>query len=542
MGALSIIWRELLTAARRARTYGSRTGVAAIGTAIVACFVSIFQLDRVPPLQQGPLLFVWLVGLIAFFAVFGGVFLTSDSLASERRDGTLPFLFLTHLRAFDVVAGKAASGFINGTCSLLATVPIMVIPLMLGGVAAKTVILAVVCVFSLLLLGLSSGVLVSSFTDHSRKAAVFGISLLVTLFVGPVAVAAWATWTVGLNSSTSLLFVTSLSPAAALIHLLGGLPLPRTLPFSPFALSIGTSLAMSLIMFLESAFILARTWRDSERVRRPKKEFNETQAPVPTESLSKWRTRMLDLNPFCWLALRSPVRQHQAWIVVGVLGFLLLVARFQDWWKFGSTALASTGAGITFFLVVLWASTEAGSRLAESRRTQSLELLLTTGFTPREIIKGQWLALAHQFALPLSVLLLLGFLLRYVAVDPPSLTTWVQGTALFGFDLMAASWIAMWNGLKTGKEGRGGAAIVLWLFVLPAIITPILYWFRLFLAFKTNIEIFVPASPVRGLNPPMQWYLVVAFTIGTIALWISRTRLYREFRRLAAQPATKQKG
>ena len=59
---------------------------------------------------------------------------TADCLSSEKREGTLGFLFLTDLKAYDVVAGKLASSSLSAAYGLLAVMPVLTIPMLLGGV------------------------------------------------------------------------------------------------------------------------------------------------------------------------------------------------------------------------------------------------------------------------------------------------------------------------------------------------------------------------------------------------------------------------
>src|SRR5688572_27570601 len=99
MTFLPIVERELRVAARRRSTYWTRAGVAAAALILFGGMVGLSSLQRSGlATQLGPILF-GIFSWLSFIAVCAaGVFLTSDSLSEEKREGTLGLLFLTDLR------------------------------------------------------------------------------------------------------------------------------------------------------------------------------------------------------------------------------------------------------------------------------------------------------------------------------------------------------------------------------------------------------------------------------------------------------------
>ncbi|MGH7973682.1 MAG: ABC transporter permease, partial [Limisphaerales bacterium] len=76
-----------------------------------------------------------LIYLYAFIlCLLSGAFLTSDSISSEKRDGTLGLLFLSELKGHDVVLGKFVGLALNAFYCLLALLPVAALALILGGV------------------------------------------------------------------------------------------------------------------------------------------------------------------------------------------------------------------------------------------------------------------------------------------------------------------------------------------------------------------------------------------------------------------------
>ena len=102
-----VVDRELRVAARNATTFWLRTGVALMAMLVHTAVLLISSLGVFGSSPPGDTLFSVVTWMSLIAALSAGVFFTSDCLSSERRDGTLGFLFLTNLRGYDVVAGSS---------------------------------------------------------------------------------------------------------------------------------------------------------------------------------------------------------------------------------------------------------------------------------------------------------------------------------------------------------------------------------------------------------------------------------------------------
>src|SRR4051812_12692098 len=131
MVLLPIVDRELRVAARRASTYWMRC-VAAMLVLIV--FLVLLANGRGSMAQMGKHLLNAMGVLALGFSMLAGVFLTSDCLSEEKREGTLGLLFLTDLKGYDVVLGKLAANSLHAFFGLLAIFPVLGLSLLLGGV------------------------------------------------------------------------------------------------------------------------------------------------------------------------------------------------------------------------------------------------------------------------------------------------------------------------------------------------------------------------------------------------------------------------
>ena len=132
MTFLPIVARELRIASRRRSTYWLRSGAALVVMVIGTWFFLVAQ--NQPPAQIALILFGLLTGGAVLYCLFSGVRYTADCLSEEKREGTLGLLFLTDLKGYDVVFGKLVATSLNGFYGVLAVVPMLALPLLLGGV------------------------------------------------------------------------------------------------------------------------------------------------------------------------------------------------------------------------------------------------------------------------------------------------------------------------------------------------------------------------------------------------------------------------
>src|SRR5437867_2054998 len=133
MRFLPVVERELRMAARRRSTYGLRLLVA-LAAFSLTLWICTLPVRGQAPTDLGKSLFAVLTIMAFAYCLLIGPFLTTDTISSEKREGTLGLLFLTDLSSFDVVLGKWAATSLAGFYGLLAVLPVLGIPLLLGGV------------------------------------------------------------------------------------------------------------------------------------------------------------------------------------------------------------------------------------------------------------------------------------------------------------------------------------------------------------------------------------------------------------------------
>src|SRR5207247_6617314 len=118
--------------------------------------------------------------------LFIGARLTADSLSAEKREGTLGLLFLTDLKGYDVVLGKLAATSVNSVYALLAIVPVMALPVQMGGVTAAELWQSALVLLNTLFFSMAAGVFVSTLSRNERKSMFAAVFVVLFLTFAPL--------------------------------------------------------------------------------------------------------------------------------------------------------------------------------------------------------------------------------------------------------------------------------------------------------------------------------------------------------------------
>ena len=473
MTFLPIVARELRIAARRTGTYWVRSG-AALAILIIGAWFFLMNLQR-PPRELALGLFSILTGSAVLYCLLSGIWFTADCLSEEKREGTLGLLFLTDLKGYDVVFGKLVATSLNGFYAVMAVVPILALPLLLGGVTAGEFGRMALVVVNTLFFSLALGICVSALSRSPRKAMAMTL-LLILLFTAMLP--AWGAWRA----------VAAKAPQVARAWLMPSTGFSYWLAFDltyktrarEFWWSIAVIHGLGWILLLLASVIAPRAWQDR---------------PAGAQSL-RWRERwrgwsygnlveravfrqhLLDRSAYFWLAARARLKPAYLWAMLGLVacGWVWGLARSGRDWLDEMTYVLT---GLLLNLVIkVWFALEAGRPLAEDRRQGSLELLLSTPLTEKEILHGQMLALRRQFRGPVVVVLLV-FCFFAMAASSDTLSQqepkdrllwilfWAAAMIMFVADLMALYWVGMWAGLTARNPTRAAAVNLGRILALP---------------------------------------------------------------------------
>jgi len=384
-------------ASRKRTTFRVRVYAALVAFVIGTGFLVLtaIGLPVSGPAMPGKALFGVLTWLSLAAALSAGLFLTSDCVSEEKREGTLGLLFLTSLRGYDIVAGKLLATSIRGFHALLAIVPVLAITLLMGGITGLRFAKTSVALVAAFLASLAAGLFASTLSRDSQKSMIATLALVLVLAGGGPA----ADGIIAAVRERPFEPLLSLTSPVSLFVMAGDSG--RT-PF--WSGLLGNAIVTGLSLGL-AAVLIRHTWQQ--------------RAPAPPRRVQTWRQwwrfggtrrrmalrqRLLDVNPVLWLACRERWQAVSLWILA-----LLLVGAFAALYIDSSGGLIEIGWHVlalpVILLLYLGAASEATRMFVEARRSGLLELMLSTPLSARRILQGQWRAWLRLFGLPLGLCL-----------------------------------------------------------------------------------------------------------------------------------------
>lgn len=403
MVGLPIAERDLRVGARSPATYNFRRNAAAVALII---FFALFWSVGFSGGWMAAKIFRLLSLLTYVYALLAGVILAADSVSAEKRDGTLGLLFLTALKPYDLVVGSISANSLKAFYGLLAIFPVLGISFLLGGVEWSEFARVCLALGSALLFSLSWSLLISCLSRKhivAASCAIAGLVFFALLVPGFCAILRKLSplhaggWVVVLNVFSPTTMLDAASPGIA----------P---PWDHFWYSCAAVNSMSIALLFLCGIILPRVWRDH-----PGQAPIWTRAPSFRRTRISWfalrkraRTRLLEKNPFLWLATRASSESTRfllfALFLAAAASFLSRLpavapaARVPDMGAFlfvWAWVLGALHAAFAFKVAAL-----STARLSEDRRLGALESLLVTPLGVRQILRGQWHALAAQLTGP----------------------------------------------------------------------------------------------------------------------------------------------
>ncbi len=475
MTFLPIVQRELRGAARRRSTFRVRwwTTVLALGVSTVALIFIAMSGHR----TLGAPLF----NVLAFYAfglsLLAGVFLTADCLSEEKREGTLGLLFLTDLKGYDVVLGKLVATSVNACYCLLALLPVMALPLLLGGVTGAEYARMALALLDALFFSLAVGMCVSAFGRDSQRAMGNTLGLLF-LAVAGLPVLAALTRTTRFSDAANL--VAGFSPFQP-FALAGDLEYRGHA--RPFWLGLAGSSVLGAVWLALASLALPRLWRERSRQALRILQPGPSQ-PRHARPRTSHAAELLARNPVSWLLSDEPAIRWRAWFLVAAWAVVVACVMALAGASEAPMILIYAGLPFGFGLKVLFAF-QAGRFFAEGRRNGALELLLCTPLTNREIVRGQSLALWHSFLWPVIIFVILLFAPAIARIwTAIAQQQWEPVThALVGsffaalftvrlvMDLLSVCWFGMALALTTRRPTLAPALTVLFVLILPSILS-----------------------------------------------------------------------
>ena len=471
---LPIVTRELRVRARQPRTFYVRVGGATLVILIVGGllgFVSGFSGAGV----AGHGLFRTLVWGAYLFCLTEGLRSTADCLSEEKRAGTLGLLFLTDLRGYDVVLGKLLAAGLNSLYVLLAILPPLAVPILLGGVTGGEFWRAALALVATLFFSLSVGLLVSAISRDERRAWSATIFIVLAMAIVPPLIDLAAGVTTILPSTLG-----AVSPTTMLLSLwdTGYAAKPGAFWNALWAVTL-----LGVLALAAASWILPRAWQD-ENVSTvakgsPARPTENAVRDARSPKAARRDQHLLAANPMLWLANRSTDSAGFIWSLAGIGIFWGATGLYWARSSLAGILVVCLGLLGLHTLMVMRIAWEACHQLAEPRDSGALEILLSTPLTPEVIINGHLHALRRLYLGPsLSILttaLVLFAVHSGVAISSrqsgPSASLLTFAAVVFWgaafLDLHAAAHYGLWLGLKFRKPSQALSRTLLTIVGLP---------------------------------------------------------------------------
>jgi ABC-type transport system involved in multi-copper enzyme maturation permease subunit len=459
MTFLPIVERELRVRARQKATFRVR-----MGAAVVACLVLFFFLFATgamfSPSRTGQGAF-WILSVLAFiWCLLEGPRNTADALSEEKREGTLGLLFLTDLKGYDVVLGKLLATSLNSFYGVLAILPPLGVPLLLGGVTAGEFWRMVLLLIVTLLFSLTASLLISSASRDERRAW-FCAALLVGFLAAVPPLFRWV-------PLPSTVLLGALSPTPALYSLQDAVFDRR--PESYWYSVMGVH-GLSWAFLVAACLVLPLSWQDkpTQKANRELKVGNRLRREVD-------RRRSMHLNPVVWMLTRGKRADWYVWAVIASVAVPATIIA-ATWKSAGVLFIPFIIAAVALnFLLAVWVAAKACFMISDARTSGALDLLMTTPISPVQVINGHMEALKRQFIAPFVALSVaevgIVALLDINTAGELALAVVLTMVAagLMGAQLMAVAWFGLWTGLTSKKSAHAVAKTILWVLVGPMLL------------------------------------------------------------------------
>ncbi|EEF58532.1 hypothetical protein [Pedosphaera parvula] len=413
MNALPVIAREMRTQARHSFTYLLRV----IGVMILLLVCFIFAVNNGFSPQLGGKLFGY-INLTLFFSIWIMVPpLAADSISKEKREGTLGLLFLTPLKARDIVLAKGLVHGLRAFSLWVAVIPVMTIPFLLGGVSWEEAVICGLVNFSSLCWAMAAGILATSTGKAWLRCLLLAYAFGMCFFIffgylhgqGVFAalggkVFSWANFTGSSPNYLALGIYDALDFDGAWGHQLASIATPQRINWLIAEVVVTVISFLALLLSIKIAgWPLRRGWQDKppskEQVWVEKTFFTPV---LGVTFLQRWMRRKLNKNPIGWLEQRTWSGRLVTWGWFSIMISLYSMAVPGGLYR-GLQIMQQLMA----WLLIMGISVSAASSFRRERETGVLELLLVSPVTVQQIIGGRLRGLWSQFLPALVVLMVL---------------------------------------------------------------------------------------------------------------------------------------
>ena len=504
MISLPIVERELGIASRNLGSWLSRWIIAIVAV----CFGGLWlgMAYSVGGMMKGDVFFAILAWACFVYCLLAGLWTTSDTLTREKTDGTLGLLFLTDLRGYDVVLGKMITASLKSFYGVLAVLPVLALPLLMGGVTNDQFWRTAGALLNILIFSLSMGMFFSALSWSSGRAVFWTFFSLFSVTMLPL-IHLWLGGT-----ASALNFV---SPGFAMANASAPVIGTPAAGFSGHWAWLGSGLAVSGMLLVLASWTISHRWRET-KLRPQTPSLGERTDGDRLQSSAERQSAILDANPAGWLvwrvrSFRTSRRLLMAlMITIGLVlpGFVVLAgAGIDDLWIFMGS-LVWVGS----FWIRLEVARHAVTTIHEAKASGALEQILVTPVDEKEFRRGHFAAMVRFWMWPVIVLASLPIV---AALFSMFMEGWIFDDALFGVsimglmsgliavvffgDLFALYYSGCWFALRSSNYSAAFWKTFGFVYLLPTIGSVLFCWMGQFIWLITDIIFIVwPLTSLQG--------------------------------------------
>lgn len=520
-----VIIRELRANSRQWGTYWLRVLAAAFA---IGAFVLFMERGRgMRTGREGAELFSTMHRILLATIAVVVPLMTSDCISRERREGTLGLLFLTNLTAREIILAKALAHGLRACALWAAVLPLMALPILLGGVDWREVVLSSCYSLEFIAINLVVGLVASCFTRSQAGVVCLSICLSVLAIYLFVMGNCWSVrWVFILGSPGwhwSEAFDRGFDESVRIVcgtnqnwqYYFSD----RSVPGAPFVLWMGTLLfAVILVLISMLALWLAarhlrEAWQDKPKTKRQTDTEKFFCSPVfMTGLFRRWMRRSIERNPIGWLEKRSWTGRITAWI------WLAVMISFASALAYGAGRDALYGFNILMFMLLGSIAYVAAGSFRRERETGALELILVTPLSEQHIIFGRLRGLWGQF-LPTFLLWVAVTLYLSTALHDWQVLNILRFTALY----LAVPVVGLYFSLQLRF------VLLAWIATLTACFAlPQLLWWIFYYGSRVLFSWADQNGMLRAMMPSsLVVILPVQLGIALLLLWRLRVNLMR---------------
>ncbi|MCC6677849.1 MAG: ABC transporter permease subunit [Phycisphaerales bacterium] len=427
-----VFQKEMRAAGHRSGTYIARGiyGGLMFGIVTIALVGAVIESqgassDAQALQQLAPLMAVVLAWFGLFMLAFIAPVMTVPAFMDERRRRTLPVLMTTPLTSAQIVCAKLASQTIQLLILALLGLPVVLGLRIFGGVPASFLLQSNAILLSAALLVSTIGLRFSLYRQRSDVAIVAAFVTAAFIQFGPILLIGVAQWAGASNRILVVMPITCSPIALATItaELMGGGGGP---PWGSAGIWLGHTvynLAWSLIFILTTILQLRRVLRlegaginylkPGRRERRRAALSLDAPAPAaagapaPPESIAPpppaadRHPREVGDRPVLWRELRQATFRTRRGAILTTAGLAIVILILYSRIEINDVGLHMLIAIPALLFILLRAAAGSTASFTSERESRTLETLLTTPLSAREIVWSKFLgALRRQWYTP----------------------------------------------------------------------------------------------------------------------------------------------